>query len=242
MLARFERITPRMARELIAVNTNLCPLNEKKVKRFARRMRWGLWKDSEDPIIVNDLGYLTDGQHRLHACAESGKPFEARLIRGGQDVGVAALPQMIYEDVDLSRVVDIIWRMEKSGNRYECDVPVGSDYLLLARQIRRELRKSVDAISDFRRLSPTPEICVAVHWVLCGRGRDRATEYFKALSESRSGLSRVRTRLRSGEDVERYQIYCLLWGWNCWTTGDWTEFDYEKDSELPRIHNPKGEQ
>jgi len=240
MLSRYEKVTPAMARDLIAKNTNLCPLDEKKVRRFARKMRWGFWNDdSDDPIIINDLGYLTDGQHRIYACAKSEKPITVRIIRCGADNTKSKNPRLEYKGVNLSECIRVLWILEKTGNRYDKNIPLGGDYDLFHEQVSEEnLRRSVDVIPlDDGFLKS--EIAVAIHWVLLGRGKQKADEYFQLLYDKGNPLlDYVRGRLEVPRTTERYKVYCLIWGWNCWTGGQ-SGFGYEKDKPLPRINNPK---
>lgn len=242
MLSRYERITPEVAQEFISKNANLCPIDKKKVRRFARKMRWGLWDDdSDDPLIINDLGYLTDGQHRLHACVSSGKPITIRVLRCGADSTNSRSKRLKYKGVNLWECIRILWVLEKTGNRYDKNaVVLGGDYNLFGEQIlEEELKSSVDVIPLDASIVK-PEIAVAVHWALLGRGKQRADNFFRLLHDRKNpDLDYVRSRLEVPvPKTERYQIYCLLWGWNCWTDRPWG-FDYDGDAPLPRINNPK---
>lgn len=68
-------ITPDMAQELLAFNTNNRPRQKNYEKEYAEDMIEDKFGISESVIGFND-GVLTNGQTRLQACVASGKPFE----------------------------------------------------------------------------------------------------------------------------------------------------------------------
>jgi hypothetical protein len=75
-------ITPEMARAWLAQNTKNRPLNVDRWMRYALDMMDGRWKYNGDAIRLDSTGRLLDGQHRLHACVESGCSFVADVITG----------------------------------------------------------------------------------------------------------------------------------------------------------------
>lgn len=88
------RVTPEIAREWLESNHNNRPLRGDNVKALSRDMRNDDWRMVGDPIRIDRLGNLIDGQHRLAAVVESGKtipfyvatglePEDARVIDAG---------------------------------------------------------------------------------------------------------------------------------------------------------------
>lgn len=71
------RVTPEMANEWLdsqAANRNP---SQTVISRYARAMHDGLWiADPRMPLSFNEDGKLVDGQHRLYAVIEYGKPVE----------------------------------------------------------------------------------------------------------------------------------------------------------------------
>jgi hypothetical protein len=65
-------VTPEMAREWLESNNGNRPLRGDNVKALARDMRSGDWRLVGDPIRIDRLGNLIDGQHRLAAVVDSG--------------------------------------------------------------------------------------------------------------------------------------------------------------------------
>ncbi len=56
-------------------------LRRLRVAQYAAMMGRGEWKDSGDTIRFDTEGWLLDGQHRLHACVDSGVSFKAMVVR-----------------------------------------------------------------------------------------------------------------------------------------------------------------
>lgn len=74
-------ITPAEAAAMLkAGNSRNRPIRKQHVMRLAEEMRERKWVLNGVPIIFNGK-LLIDGQHRLEACVESGKPFETLIVR-----------------------------------------------------------------------------------------------------------------------------------------------------------------
>ena len=78
-------ITPEAAVDMLTFNTRNRPVSKSKVALYARQMVNGEWRYTGMPIIFSDQGRIIDGQHRLHACVESGAAFVADLKFGAPD-------------------------------------------------------------------------------------------------------------------------------------------------------------
>jgi hypothetical protein len=80
-------VTPEMAGEWLRLGAPNRHLSKKMVKIYASDMASGRWEYNGQDIIFDNLGHLIDGQHRLHAVIESGKPVLMGVKRGlSQDV------------------------------------------------------------------------------------------------------------------------------------------------------------
>lgn len=77
-----ETVTPKKAMEWLKRNVANRPVSRTAVDRYAAAMDAGAWKLNGDCIRFNGNGDMIDGQHRLTACIQSGKPFEAYIVRG----------------------------------------------------------------------------------------------------------------------------------------------------------------
>lgn len=80
-----ERISPELAASYIRLNTSNRPLSKTVVNKYANALKRGEWNLTGEPIIFSESGVLADGQHRLHACVQSGMPFDTLVVRGIPD-------------------------------------------------------------------------------------------------------------------------------------------------------------
>src|SRR4051794_2644385 len=94
MEMKLVQVTPEIAREWLESNHNNRPLRGDNVKALARDMRNDDWRLVGDPIRIDRLGNLIDGQHRLAAVVDSGvtipfyvatglEPEDKRVIDAG---------------------------------------------------------------------------------------------------------------------------------------------------------------
>jgi hypothetical protein len=72
--AEVVEVTPEMAANLLKGNTNNRGLSKARVKTFAKQISQGKWRKTGQGISVATGGRLLDGQTRLHAVVDSGKP------------------------------------------------------------------------------------------------------------------------------------------------------------------------
>ncbi len=80
-------ITPAFAAELLNKNTENRPMSRHKVAKWVDQMETGKWKLTHQGVAISDAGVLLDGQHRLQAIVEYGKPVEMKDLHeaeGGQ--------------------------------------------------------------------------------------------------------------------------------------------------------------
>lgn len=90
-----ERVSPTLARQLLAVNQRNRSLRSPRVTQLAESMRRGEWELNGETIKIAEDGTLLDGQHRLQAVVESGVTIEALLMRN--------LPREAQDTVDTGR-------------------------------------------------------------------------------------------------------------------------------------------
>jgi len=77
-------ITPDLAERWLSWNQTNRPASKRIISEYARRMSEGLWEMNGETIILNDIGGINDGQHRLMACVKSGADFEALVFFGAR--------------------------------------------------------------------------------------------------------------------------------------------------------------
>jgi hypothetical protein len=80
--AKFVTVTPEIAREWLEKNESNRSPRSATVREYEQSMRDGIWRVTGDTIKFDKNGRLIDGQHRLLACARSGKPFQTYVVSG----------------------------------------------------------------------------------------------------------------------------------------------------------------
>lgn len=75
-------ITPEIAELWIKRNKNIRKLQLSKVALFKQCMTDDKWDYNGETLKFNSQGELVDGQNRLQACIESGKPFKTSVVYG----------------------------------------------------------------------------------------------------------------------------------------------------------------
>ncbi len=79
-------ITPELAKEILETsNHGNRPLKKAHIKMLASSLKNNEWMLNGESIAFSESGRLLDGQHRLHACINSGKPFKTIVIKGIND-------------------------------------------------------------------------------------------------------------------------------------------------------------
>ena len=81
--AEMEMITPELASEYLAKNTNnYRVMSNQKVDIYAKDMKNGNWQENGEGIAFCEDGTLKDGQHRLQAIVRSGVTIPMLVVRG----------------------------------------------------------------------------------------------------------------------------------------------------------------
>lgn len=86
MLVKQVTMTPTKARKMLENNEGNRKVRVRTVSKYARDMENGLWLESGEPMQVTPSGRLLNGQHRLHACIESGVSFKTILVTVDENV------------------------------------------------------------------------------------------------------------------------------------------------------------
>jgi hypothetical protein len=79
--AEITLITPDHAAELLKINTKNRRINRKLVAQYSRDMANNSFDFNGNTICVSNTNILLDGQQRLTACLETGKPFWTILVK-----------------------------------------------------------------------------------------------------------------------------------------------------------------
>lgn len=103
-----ETISPDTAHLMLSSMENLRRLRPTVAERYAVDMRNGDWAVGTSAILVDMMGRVRDGQHRLQACILADTPFETVVIRGVDDDAVHNVDRGLvrqYQDVLAGRGV-----------------------------------------------------------------------------------------------------------------------------------------
>lgn len=76
MKVETKMVSPEMAEALLETNPDNRNVSYSRVQTLLAAMRNGKWQLNGETIIVGESGRLLDGQHRLYAVREYGKPVE----------------------------------------------------------------------------------------------------------------------------------------------------------------------
>ena len=82
MLVEVCRITPTIAASWLQQNTLNRPLSITHIRVLAKQMKDKKWMLNAETIKISDDESIMDGQHRLHACLESGVSFLSLVAYG----------------------------------------------------------------------------------------------------------------------------------------------------------------
>jgi len=94
--AKIEIITPAQAEMILNYNQGNRPIRDTKVELLSRANSEGRWKLTNDAIAMTgdsfaSPGRVLNGQHRLFACVESGKPIEVLVLYGADEDAYAVM-------------------------------------------------------------------------------------------------------------------------------------------------------
>jgi hypothetical protein len=91
-----EKITPDQAAEILNGNTGNRPIRDGRVEELVRSIREGRWRLTNDAVTMTGTshakpGRLLNGQHRLFACVDAGKPIEVVVLYGADESAYAVM-------------------------------------------------------------------------------------------------------------------------------------------------------
>lgn len=193
-----DRITPVQAMAILELAGKNRAISRTVVKRYAASMEQGDWCLNGEAIIIDDTGYLLDGQHRLHAVIESGCTIEALVVRG---VDRDAFPTV---DIGLKRSASSVFAMDGHSNTTALAAGLRLLHSWLSQgnldtshraasptELRRVLDEHPDmtlsatAAAKYRRTNMLATSAVAFTHYMFMRASDEATanEFFRMVSE-----------------------------------------------------------
>ncbi|AEW93003.1 MULTISPECIES: ParB N-terminal domain-containing protein [Streptomycetaceae] len=237
--ARIAIITPEMATEYLRHNTHNRKTKPKHYRQMVRDIANGSWDLNGETIKIAVDGTILDGQHRLTACVEAGRPFTTFIITG--------LPQEVQRSMDvgarrsmadvlgiegekhtsyLAPILRLVWMWDAGDRKFNGNTTptVTEMNALLARQpqLRRSAEVAATTYRSFRALSPS---AVGTAHALCSRtSAGDATWFFARLADGAElpvghPVYALRRRAQSDRDVNRVvttatQVAYVIRAWN----------------------------
>lgn len=91
-----KEITPKLAKDVLENHNNLNRnRNKEHVRALLKNMKQGTWRFNGDTIRFDRGGELIDGQHRLAALVEFGKPLPMIVVKGFDKETIKTIDQEI---------------------------------------------------------------------------------------------------------------------------------------------------
>lgn len=79
------KITPSLAEYWLERNTNNRTKKLRTAERYTKDILTDRWRTTHEALAFSQNGLLADGQHRLYAVVEAGKPIKALVVLGLND-------------------------------------------------------------------------------------------------------------------------------------------------------------
>lgn len=242
-------LTPQMAHELLASNSNNRSLRMREVERYARDIIAGNWQLTGEPIQVDWNGNLLNGQHRCNAVILANKPIQVFIIRGLNPASQAVIDVAVKRTAidalrwagfsgDLTILakmarVDTLWR---SGYKFTSSTTHGSYPALSHSEIVDWVSKNEAAFVSARfgqqnasSLGFTPSILSFAHMIMCEVDELACDIFWSELIEMRTSgigdprLTMTRIMLSRRADgiklTDGVQLYYIMRAWNAWRSG-----------------------
>jgi hypothetical protein len=156
-------ITPDVAAALLERNSDNRPLRRRTVEHYCRIIQAGRWHLTHQGMAMDQRGILQDGQHRLHACVETGQDVSVPFFVG--------MPTENFKAIDEGRNRTAADTFAKAG---EIDVSLLSSVVRLATASREpypkaflKMKTTNEQLHDSFKGDPE-RLRTAVHW---GRAR-----------------------------------------------------------------------
>lgn len=242
-------ITSEQARALLRTNTRNRPLKNHHVAALRHQMESGLWVFDAAPLRWDSENVLLDGQHRLHALAQtSGLSFEFLVVHGldfsvqkmmdqgrqrsvSDQFAMLGLTQSHHDMIAAAVRVYIDWtsgtifkdRVRNKMSRQELTV-WGNEHPEVVKTMNELIHPSMNHC----KVRPSLMLAITYRFHLVDQ---EATEQFTGLFFSGSGLEQgnpiyalrervIRDRVNSVKVSDRNMIAMFVASWNRWRASE----------------------
>ena len=235
-------VTPALAREWLALNTNNRNIRRGVVDRYQKDIENGAWQLNGEAIVLNG-GSLLDGQHRLLACVAANKKFKSVVVFDAPGEAMQTIDQGVsrgFGDVlrwkghtnqnNLASAIKLSWRWDNSYLMVPRHASISEGLAWL-----EENPRMPSACAFASRLTGAPlrlraSVGASVYLKALESDEGAATEFFDRLldgehigkGEAVYALRRslVTNAMRSHAKLNQNSILAyMIKGWNAWITG-----------------------
>lgn len=236
-------VTPELAAKWLARNN---PSNRKisptMVSSYARDMKRGKWRFSNDAICFDPSGNLLNGQHRLSACVLAGVSFRSLIIRN-----LPADAQEIMDQGKPRRLAEILGLRGNSNNNRLAGALRALIHVAHAGESYRAYRPSTTELIELLERHPrivdsvalvehpkgvAPSLLGAIHYIGANilKEREKADAFVKVFTTGVPAYpqdpahtlreSTLRHRDRRTRREPHLQFYATLRAWNAFRKGE----------------------
>jgi hypothetical protein len=183
-------ITPEEALKILERNQNNRRVRQSRVETYARDMKAGRWKVNGVPLVFNSSGKLHDGQHRLLACVQAGKPFTTLVVWGVSDSAHSTIDTGMARTMadelrwqgetsaaELGAVLNLCWQYDTGVIMDPFRTPSRNDLLSYLRR-HPNIRKSIDHHRPVRPLAIRGTAFAATHYLIAREHGDETADLF----------------------------------------------------------------
>lgn len=240
MSADIMEITPELAGDWLALNTNNRPLRDHHVRHLARLMEEGEWALNGETIKFNSRGELQDGQHRLAAIIVSDVTIKSVVVHHAPVNAFETIDQgkrrsfadalALQGEVNcmaLAGVTSMHWRYEHRDFSSRSTISIHA--LLAHLQKHPGLREATRASAKLHNVGIHQSVAGTAMYLFTSLSDEDATTFFDSLA---TGLNLERTdpvyQLRERALANRnarlkmagHELLALtIKAWNYWRLG-----------------------
>lgn len=254
-------VNPEMAQHWLATNTNNRRLSKGHVASLEAVLKRGEWMLNGETIKFGGDGRLLDGQHRLHACVNSGIGFWTYVAYGVEpnafDTIDTNLRTRRTSDIlgmhgkenatHLAACVKLLWVFGMTGQFYEGGGGIAgfSPRVCLDILSRRPgIYDSVTRCAGVRVFS-SPSLLAALNYLFSCSNSDMAGEFVSVMADGSAELDRpfhvlresvINRRLSVRRIGGRQLAFMAIRAWNSEISANWIKKVYYKpNEEFPQI-------
>ncbi len=254
-------VTPELAAEWLVRNTGNRRLIKGHVDGLEHVLKRGEWSLNGETIKFAKDGRLLDGQHRLHACINSGVGFWTWVAHGLEASAFDTIDTNMRtrrtsdilgfhgkeNTANLAACVKLLWKFRSSGQFYEGGGGFNGFSPKECLEIlsrRPAIEGSVSRCVHVRVFS-SPSLLAALHYLFACANSDLADEFASVIADGSSDLDRPFHILREAVINRRLSVHRMglrqlafmaIRSWNSEVSANWIKKVYYKPNEdFPKI-------